>query len=204
MEPIISIISILGSFALAISGALTALNERFDPFGVLIIAFVAAVGGGTLRDMLIENKEVFWLQDASYVYYILAGTAIAILFRKQLAYFQRSLFFFDAAGLGLFTVTGVQIGLDFQLSAVNCIILGTMTGSFGGVLRDILVNRVPVIFMREVYATISIIGGALYYLLFQLQLPRPYLQLIPILFILIARLLVVKYHLSLPSLYKKE
>jgi uncharacterized membrane protein YeiH len=202
MESIIALISIIGSYSLGISGALTAMNERFDPFGILIIAFVTAVGGGTLRDVLLSTKEVFWLVDPTYLYYTLGGAVTAVLFRKYLVYFQRSLLFFDAAGLGLFTVTGVQIGLTYGLPAINCIILGTITGSFGGVIRDILVNRVPVIFMKEVYATVSVLGGLLYYLLFKVGLPNPYLQLIPILFILISRLLIVRFKISLPSLYR--
>jgi uncharacterized membrane protein YeiH len=204
LEQIINLISILGSFTLAISGALTAMNKRFDAFGVVIIAFVTAVGGGTLRDMLLTGKDVFWLVQPEYVYIIIGGALIAILFRSRLYRFQRSLLAFDAAGLGLFTITGVQIGLDFELSAISCIILGTLTGSFGGVMRDILVNKVPVIFKKEIYATVSILGGALYYVLVKLGLPNPYLQLIPIVLIVVSRLLIVHFHISLPSIYPKK
>ncbi len=204
MELILNYIGIVGSFALAISGALTAMDKRFDPFGVLIIAFVTAVGGGTVRDVMLPGKTVFWLEETSYIYFIIAGTLIAVVFRKKLGYIKKPLLFFDAIGLGLFTITGVQIGVSFELSAIICIILGTITGSFGGVLRDIFVNEVPVIFKKEIYATVSIIGGAMYLVLYELEVANPFLQIVPVLFIIIMRLLVIKYRITLPSIYNNE
>lgn len=204
MELIINYISIIGSFTLAISGALTAMNKKFDPFGVLIIAFVTAVGGGTIRDILLTEKSVFWLNETSYIYFIIIGTLIAIIFKNKLNYIQKPLLFFDAIGLGLYTITGVQIGLNFELSAMNCIILGTITGAFGGVLRDILVNEVPVIFKNEIYATVSILGGIFYLILYKFNVMNPLLQIIPILFIIVIRLIIIYYNVSLPSIYKKD
>lgn len=201
MELIINSLNILGSFALAISGALTAMGKRFDPFGVLIIAFVTAVGGGTIRDMLITGRTVFWLEQTSYIYIILVATLLAIVFKKYLYHINRPLLFFDAIGLGLFTITGVQIGLEFKFAFVNCIILGTVTGSFGGVLRDTLVNEVPVIFKKEIYATVSILGGGLYLILQRFYIHNPILQIIPVFIIIILRLLVIHYNVSLPSIY---
>ena len=126
MDLILNYIGIVGSFAMAISGALTTMNKRFDPFGVLIIAFVTAVGGGTIRDMMIDGKMVFWLQQTSYIYFIIAGTVFAVVFRRKLGYIKKPLLFFDAIGLGLFTITGVQIGISYELSPVICIILGNL------------------------------------------------------------------------------
>ncbi|MBI9065716.1 MAG: trimeric intracellular cation channel family protein [Salinivirgaceae bacterium] len=202
MNLIVDYISIIGSFALAISGALTAMDKKFDPFGVLIIAFVSAVGGGTIRDMLITQRDVFWLTSPSYVYIIIVGAVLAIIFRKKLNYMAKPLLIFDAIGLGLFTITGVQIGIEYELSAINCIILGTITGSFGGVLRDILVNEIPVIFKKEIYATVCILGGILYIALNKTNLPNIYLQVIPIVFIVTARIVVIYKNISLPSLYR--
>ncbi len=204
MELILNYIGIIGSFALAISGALTAMHKRFDPFGVLIIAFVTAVGGGTVRDIMLTGKTVFWLEQTSYIYFIIAGTFFAVIFRNKLGYIQKPLLFFDAIGLGLYTIAGVQIGISFELSPIICIILGTITGSFGGVIRDIFVNEVPVIFKKEIYATVSIVGGAIYLTLYKLGVSNPLLQIVPILFIIITRLLVIKYKISLPSIYAKE
>lgn len=204
MDQIINYISILGSFTLAISGAIIAMRKKFDPFGVLIIAFVTAVGGGTLRDILLNGKNVFWLEQTSYIYFVLAGTIFAIVFRNRIEHMNKPLLFFDAIGLGLYTITGVQIGLEFHLNIINCIILGVITGSFGGVIRDTLVNEVPIIFMKEIYATVSIAGAVLYLILMKIGVQNPLLQIVPVLFIIVLRLLVIYYKVSLPSLYKNE
>ena len=203
MDSVFIYISLLGSLTFAISGALKAINKKFDPFGVLIIGFVTAVGGGTIRDILITDKTVFWLNESIHLYFILGGVILAIIFRNKLNKFNKSLLFFDAVGLGLFTITGVQIGIENDLHLINCIILGTITGSFGGVVRDVLVNETPVIFKKEIYATISIFGGGLYLLLVNLEIQNPYLQIIPIAFIIIARLTVLKFKISLPQIKYK-
>lgn len=198
-------ISLLGSLTFSISGALKAINKKFDPFGILIIGFVTAVGGGTIRDVLITDKTVFWLNESIHLYVIFTGVILAIIFRSKLNRFNKPLLLFDAVGLGLFTITGVQIGLENNLHLINCMILGTITGSFGGVLRDVLVNETPVIFKKEIYATISIFGGAFYLLLLKLEVQNPILQIIPIAFIIITRLIILKFKISLPQIdYKKD
>ena len=180
------------------------MKNRLDVFGVLIIAFVTAVGGGTIRDILLENRQVFWMTDPVYIYTIVGGTVIAITFRSFMEKLRKPLLFFDAIGLGLFTVTGVQIGMEAGLGFLNCIILGTITGAFGGVMRDILVNEIPIIFKKEIYATISLLGGAMYVLLAREGFSSVIFQLIPILFMIIVRLLVIRYKISLPSIYRGE
>ncbi len=200
METIIEYIGFIGLFTFAISGALKAINKKFDPFGILIIGFVTAVGGGTIRDILLTEKSVFWLNNPTHLFFILGGVLIAILFKNKLNRFNKSLLLFDAIGLGLFTITGNQIGIETGLHPLSCMVLGTITGSFGGVLRDVLVNETPVIFKKEIYATISIAGGAIYFILLKLQVDNPILQIIPILLMIIARLLVIKFNISLPQI----
>jgi len=204
MDQILNYISIGGSFALAISGAMKAMGKKFDPFGVLIIAFVTAVGGGTMRDILLTEKSVFWFKETPYIYFIIAGTLIALVFRHKLAYFHKTLMVFDAIGLALYTIIGVQIGIENELDLINCVILGTLTGAFGGVLRDILVNEVPVIFHKEIYATVSIVFGLFYWTLYKLGVSNPILQIIPILFIIAARIIIMYYNVSFPSIYRKN
>jgi len=204
METVFMYINIIGSIALAISGALTAMSKRFDGFGVMIIAFVTAVGGGTLRDMLLTEREVFWLTDTTPLYFILLGTVIAIAFRSKQKMVYKPLLLFDAIGLAFFTITGVQIGIEQELSGLNCIILGTITGTFGGIIRDTLVNEIPIIFRKEIYATISLAGGGLYFLLHTFNTPQIWKQIIPIALIIIARLVVVYFNISLPSIYRRE
>lgn len=203
MEQIIYYIAVIGTIAFAISGSLNGMSKKFDPFGVFIIAFATAVGGGTVRDVLLGNS-VFWLIDPIYIYIIIAGTIIAIVFRSKLNYLRKTLLFFDTISLGLYTVIGVQIGLEAELDNVSCVALGTLTGSFGGVLRDILTNKVPVIFKKEIYATVSIVGGSIYILMVHLNVPDIPLQIIPSVLIIIARFIIIRYKITLPSIYKRS
>jgi len=161
------VIDILGTIAFAISGVLVAMEKKLDVFGVLIIAFVTAVGGGTLRDLLIGIRPVGWLTAPITVVIIVATVVFAILFARYLKYFRKSLFLFDTIGIGLYTMVGVEKGLAADLLPVMCIFLGTITACFGGVIRDILCNEIPVIFRKEVYATVCLLGGFIYFLLIQ-------------------------------------
>lgn len=203
VEQIIDIITVVGVFAFAISGALTAMEKKLDLFGVFIIAFATAVGGGSLRDVIIANRSVFWLTEPIYVYIIIGGTAFSILFRKKLGYLRTTLSLFDTIGLALYTIIGVKIGIQNELSGVSCIALGTITGAFGGVIRDILVNDVPMVFEKEVYATISIFGGSLYFVLYHYGLSGLWVELLAIFTIIILRSLVVHFEIKLPSIYSK-
>ncbi|MBP0905370.1 trimeric intracellular cation channel family protein [Mariniflexile gromovii] len=200
----IQIIEILGTFAFAISGVLVALEKRMDPFGVLIIAFVTSVGGGTLRDVLIGVTPVTWMLNMTYVYVILGATVFSIIFRKYLDYLRISLFLFDTIGIGLYTVVGIQKGLIMGLHPIICIALGTITACFGGVIRDILCNEIPVIFRKEVYATACILGGFAYFILRKLPIDDNIVFVISGSIVIAVRLIAVKFKISLPSLYKDE
>lgn len=189
--------------AFAMSGALTAINKKLDPFGVFIIAFVTAVGGGTLRDIMIGRTPVGWMRDLNYVYLIVIGFFLAVIFRKKLDRLRTSLFLFDTIGLGVFTLIGLEKGLETGLHPIICIALGTMTACFGGVIRDILCNEIPVIFRREIYATICIIGGVVFFGLRSINLSQDILYLITSLIIIVLRLMAVKFKWYLPALDKK-
>lgn len=194
------LLDIIGTMAFALSGALTAMNKRLDPFGIFIIAFVTAVGGGTLRDMLIGKTPVGWMLNLNYVYVIIIGYFLAILFRKKLDKFRKSLFLFDTIGLGVFTLIGLEKGISIGLNPIICIALGTMTACFGGVIRDILCNEIPVIFRKEIYATICILGGIVFFILKNINCPEELIQLVTSLVIILIRLLVVKFNWSLPTM----
>lgn len=195
------ILQVIGTLAFAMSGALTAMNRKMDPFGVFIIAFVTALGGGTLCNVLIGVTPVGWMLDITYVLMVLIGVFLAIVFRKKLEYLRVSLFLFDTIGLGVFTLVGIEKGLNIELHPIICISLGTMTACFGGVTRDILCNVVPVIFRKEVYATICILGGILFFGLKKLNIDPAVVNITTSGVIIILRLLVVKFKLSLPTLY---
>ncbi|MGL2987540.1 trimeric intracellular cation channel family protein [Flavobacterium sp. RSSA_27] len=194
------LLDIIGTMAFALSGALTAMNKRLDPFGILIIAFVTAVGGGTLRDVLIGKTPVGWMLNLNYVYVIFIGYVLAILFRKRFDKLRKSLFLFDTIGLGVFTLIGLEKGVSIGLHPIICTALGTMTACFGGVIRDILCNEIPVIFRKEIYATICILGGIVFFVLKKENVPDEFIQLVTSLVIIIVRLLVVKFNWSLPTL----
>ena len=196
------ILDILGTMAFAVSGALSAMNKKMDPFGVFIIAFVTAVGGGTLRDILIGRTPVGWMLNVNYVYVIILGFILAMIFRKKLDRFRTSMFLFDTIGLGVFTLIGLEKGLEKGLEPVICIALGTMTACFGGVIRDILCNEIPVIFRKEIYATICIIGGIFFFILKRLEIPQDVLYLTTSMIIIAIRLMAVIFRWTLPTVDK--
>lgn len=199
-----NILDLLGTSAFAISGALAAMNRRLDLFGIFIIAFVTAIGGGTIRDILIDNTPVTWMENTVYIYLIGVVTIITIIFRTQLDRLKKSLFLFDSIGLGIFTITGVELGIQNDLNPIICITLGAMTGTFGGVIRDILCNEIPVIFRKEIYATASILGGLAFILLHELNFNQDVIYIITSLTVIIIRLMAVKFKISLPSFYLSE
>lgn len=193
---------LLGTIAFAISGVLVAMDKKLDLFGVFIIAFVTAVGGGSLRDMLIGNTPVAWMQESAYTITIIASVIFAVIFQSRLKYLRRSLFLFDTIGIGLYTMVGIEKGLQAELAPYICIALGTITASFGGVIRDILCNEIPVIFRKEIYATACIAGGLLYFVLIRTTLEEKYAYAIAILAVIGIRLLAVRFRIALPDIYK--
>lgn len=196
------LLDILGTMAFAISGVLTALNKKMDPFGVFVIAFVTAVGGGTLRDVLIGRTPVAWMLDLNYVYVIIVGFFLALTFKRKLDKLRKSLFLFDTIGLGVFTLIGLERGIIAGLHPIICVALGTMTACFGGVIRDILCNDIPVIFRREIYATICIVGGFVFFTLRKANVPEDVVYLATSGIIILIRLLAVKFRWSLKAVEK--
>lgn len=199
---IFNIWDLAGTAAFAISGALFAINKKMDGFGIFVIAFVTAVGGGTLRDVLINTFPITWMSDLNYIYIIFVSVILAILFRKKIGYLSRSLFLFDAIGLGIFTIIGTEIGLQHDFHPIICISLGMITATFGGVIRDTLSNESPLIFHREIYATACIIGATTYILLNYLQLEVWVNQLLTTLMVITVRLIAVRFKWQLPTFYQ--
>ncbi len=200
MINISAVIEIAGTVAFAISGAFSAMQKRFDVFGVLIMGFVTAIGGGTIRDVLIGYTPVSWMRDYQLPLIILGTVIATILFKKYIKSFKVTLFLFDALGLGLFTIIGIQKGISAGLNPGVCVALGTITGCFGGVLRDILLNNIPLIFHKEIYATACILGGTLYILLIN-HMDTDTLEILAVTVVCATRIVAVKYKLSLPKFY---
>ncbi len=198
------IIETLGMVSFSMSGAFAAMQKRLDPFGVLIIAFITSVGGGTIRDLLLDIP-VFWIHDIRMCALIFIPAIFAMIFKSIERRFKVTLFIFDSFGLGLFTIVGIQKGLNADLHPFICLTLGTITGCFGGILRDILLNRVPLIFRKEIYATACIVGGSAFLLLAKYtQLSYTFVQVFTILLIVTIRTLSVKYQWQMPKFYGTE
>ena len=200
----IFIVDILGTLAFAIAGALSAMQKRLDPFGVLVLAFVTAIGGGTLRDIMIGNLPVVWLRNGTAAIVIFAAALAAMLFSRYLRHFNSLLFVFDALGLGLFTITGLELAVEQDFSIGICIAIGTITACFGGVTRDVLLNNVPLLFRKEIYALACILGGLLYFLLKHYQVNAELSKIICIIAIFSIRVLAFRLNWSLPVFYHKK
>jgi uncharacterized membrane protein YeiH len=192
------IIELLGTIAFAVSGAFSAMEKKLDVFGAVVIAFVTAIGGGTIRDMLIGNLPVTWMRDIIVPSVILATALVAILYRNIFHNLPKTLLLFDSLGLGLFTITGIQKGLDAGIHPAICVALGTITGCFGGVIRDLLLREIPVLFHKEFYASACIVGGVVYFLLLY-AVSAPVAQTAAIVVVCALRLLAAKFNWRLPS-----
>ena len=199
----INIIDILGTFAFAVSGVFSAMEKKLDLFGVLIIAFVTAIGGGTIRDVLVGNLPVNWLQNDVTIFIIFISALATIVFGSYFKHLNTALIFFDALGLGLFTIIGLQIGLEKKFSGGICVALGTISACFGGVLRDVLLNKVPLIFQKEIYALACILGGMTYYFLHQTNLNNDISKIICIVLVFVIRIIAIRFKLSLPRITLK-
>lgn len=193
----------IGILTFAISGARLALSKKLDPFGALFIAGVTAIGGGTLRDILL-NVPVFWLQDTVPLLTIILGVIITIVFRKKIVTINRTLFIFDTIGLGLFVAIGMGKALEAELDPIQAIMIGTITAVFGGIIRDILCNEIPLIFRKEMYATTCILGGIFYIAMGYLTPPSWVPLVSTVLFVIILRILAIKFKLSYPLLSERD
>lgn len=202
-EPLLNVIEFLGTFAFAISGIRHAAAKHFDWFGGFVCGIAVAIGGGTLRDMML-GVTPFWMTSSIYLICTLIAQMFVIIFAHSLKRLDNTWFFFDTLGLALFTVAGLQKTLDCGHPFWVAIIMGTITGSAGGVIRDVLLNNVPVIFKKEIFAMASIVGGAAYWGLVECGCDMTVSVIIAFVLIVLIRIFAVKYHISLPVLRGEE
>ena len=197
MQDWVYIVDLLGTFVFAISGVLTAIDKKFDLVGSIIIGTVTAVGGGSLRDMLIGETPVGWMQDLNYLYTILAAVIVSYLFQQYILKLRRGMFFFDTLGIGLFTILGLQKTLQVDLSIPIGLLMGVVSAAFGGVIRDVLTNEIPLIFRKEIYASACLVGGLTFIVLDHFS-PYEFVNItISMLTVMIIRYLSVKLNWSL-------
>ncbi len=193
----------LGTLAFAVSGIRLAAGKGLDWFGAYVVGFVTAVGGGTIRDILLDIKP-FWLIQPSYLIITALGLIFTIIFRRQVVRLNHSLFVFDAIGLGLFVVVGVAKSYAAGFPWWVAVIMGTVTGSFGGLLRDVLINETPLIFRTDFYASACVLGSIIYVLMGRYSsLPIEWVQFISAISVFIFRVLAVVLHIQLPTFNPK-
>jgi uncharacterized membrane protein YeiH len=196
------VLELLGTFFFAISGALAIQDHHDDLFGAGFTGFVTAIGGGTLRDMMLGSYPLVWIGDINFLYSIFAGVLVAYFFYTVLVKLKRTFLFFDTLGISFFTILGVEKALSLGVGPEIAAIMGMFTAIMGGVIRDVLTNETPVLFRKEIYATACLAGAVLYLLLFKAGVDRDINLTLSIVIIFIIRILAVKYKLALPSFRK--
>lgn len=203
MEETLSfILEVIGTIACTISGVRLAATKNFDWFGAYVVGLVTAIGGGTLRDILLDIP-VFWMHNWWYLAVTGLSLIAVLIFRNLLVSKDRMLFIFDSIGLAMFCVIGIDKTLAIGLEMWVAIIMGMITGAFGGVLRDILINEVPLIFRKDIYATACLLGGIVYWLTYITSASTYVAPLSCAATIIILRYLTLKYNLSLPILSQR-
>ncbi|MGY6742568.1 MAG: trimeric intracellular cation channel family protein [Cecembia sp.] len=193
-------LELVGTFFFAISGALAVRDKEHDLFGAGFTGFITAIGGGTLRDVFLGAYPLVWIGDVHFLYAILLGILAAFVFPSFLLKLRKTMFLFDTLGIGFFTVLGVEKALSLGFRPEIAAIMGMFTAVMGGVIRDTLVNEIPILFRKEIYASACLAGAILYLILNYFGLARDFNLLISISVVISIRLIAVKYKLSLPRL----
>lgn len=189
-----------GTFFFAISGVLATEDKDRNWFGVAFTGFVTAIGGGSLRDMLLGSYPLVWIGDINFLYAIITGLIVTFIFFKKLARLKRTMLLFDMVGIALFTIIGVEKALSLGVRPEIAAIMGVFTAVMGGVIRDTLTNKTPIIFDKEIYATACLAGAILYLILHSFSIPRNITIPISSTLIILIRIIAIKFHLELPRL----
>jgi len=197
----LDVLDYLGTFAFALSGALKAAQHRLDVFGVSVLAVITAVGGGTVRDLMLGARPIFWLDQPAYLLVALIPALLVFAWYRPMARTERPLVYADAVGLGVFTVIGASKALDQGTGVVGAVVFGCLTGVGGGVIRDVLVREVPLVLRREVYASATVAGSILYCALNALSAPAWLALLVGATTVIAVRVICIRraYHLPGPQ-----
>jgi uncharacterized membrane protein YeiH len=196
---VVYLFGLLGAAVFAVSGALAAGRKGFDLLGVVVIAVVTAVGGGTVRDVLLDHHPIFWIADPAYLVVILVAALLTVVWVRFFQPPRGTLQIADALGLALFTISGTQIAEQANLPGIAAVVMGAITGSVGGLLRDILSAEVPLLLRQsDLYATASIAGSSLYLILQGLGIRRTTAALLGMATVAILRIAAILWRLRLP------
>lgn len=199
-------IDIAGTFVFTISGALAASDKKHhhDIFSVFFTGFITAIGGGTIRDVTLGAYPAAWIDDINYLLAVFAGVLFTLLFRRYIIRISRTLSIFDTIGMAIYVVLGVQKSISYEVNLLAAVVLGMVSGIFGGVIRDTLLNEIPLIFRKEMYATPCLLGSSLFVILYVFKIDDNINFISCVLFIVLFRYLAVRYKWSLPRLTFKE
>lgn len=206
MPAFIQILEFIGTFAFAISGIRLASAKRFDWFGAYVVGVATAIGGGTIRDLLLDVTP-FWMTNPVYMICSALALLWVILFGKTLIRLHGTFFIFDTIGLALFTVVGIQKTLDLDFPLWVAVVMGTITGSAGGIIRDVFINEIPLVFRKEIYAMACVIGGVVFGLCRWIGMELILIHCISGITVFLVRFLATKYKICLPILkgeYEKQ
>lgn len=196
--PLLYALDLIGTAAFAASGAWAGIRRNMDLFGVMVLGLVTAIGGGTLRDILLGDSPPFCFKDETYLYLTIAVSLTTFILYRRLDSLRHPLLYFDAIGLGTFVVIGTEKALRFNLGFLGAVMMGVMSATAGGIMRDVLANQIPLILRKEIYASACLAGGALLALLHYLEFTRPAALLIAALAVIALRLLAIRYNWALP------
>ena len=195
----VQVLDFIGTFAFAVSGIRLASAKQFDWFGAYVVGLATAIGGGTIRDLLLDVTPA-WMIDPLYLLWTGFAMIFVITFRQILIHLNNTFFLFDTIGLALFTVVGYSKSVDLGFPFWVGIIMGSITGAAGGVLRDVFINEIPLIFRKEIYAMACVIGGVAYWLCSLIGFDPTISQIICGITVFLARVLAVRYEITLPIL----
>ena len=202
MEKLFYFSDLFGVGVFAITGALMAGRKSMDLFGVLVIAIITSLGGGTLRDLILDNHPVSWIRNDTYILVAsLAAVATVVWVRFTRPIHETGLLIADAFGLAVFTVIGTEVALQHDAPISTAVIMGVMTGVAGGVIRDVICNEIPLIFQKEIYATACIAGSLVFIGLRELSMPWGSTAGLAMLVVLLIRLAAIRWRLSLPRFH---
>ena len=200
MWDLIYFLDLTGTFVFAISGALSGIEKKYDIFGIIFLAFITAIGGGTTRDVLLGITPVSWMNDIIYLYVIIGAVVVTFFTKTKIMKWRKTLFLFDSIGLGVFTVAGIKKTLELGLSWEVAIMMGVISATLGGVLRDVFNNDKPLILHKEIYATACFAGAILIMIASYFGIPAVISVPVSIITVILIRIFAVKYEWSLPSI----
>lgn len=203
-DVMIYLLDMVGVVACAIAATTLAMHKQFDFFGCILVSMVNAIGGGTLRDVMLDRHPLFWMQDLNYLLVITVASLLCQMFFHKIGRIDNALKFFDAIGLSAFSVIGLTVALSFEAHPLIAVMMAVLTSIAGGIMRDMICNEIPMVLQKEIYISASIIGSVLYLLLARLGIADWVKETLALVSIFGIRMLAVKRDWHLPSIQLKK